>query len=192
MEAASVSQSKRHKSSGSGLALKNVDCLGDPRRRPAALWMFRHFFETNGDPQVYGDIAKNLLLHGRYALTVGSGQAFPTLDPAARLSRIPRPVFSTLWDRELHRGGLGADRDGTGGLPFPRRFRTPDCSTGTQDWRHARSAMARRALPLYSSVCGEPADGGANALCPGACALVARLVFRKAPPGDLPSRLLLR
>jgi hypothetical protein len=42
-------------------------------------WMFRHFFETNGDTQVYGDIAKNLLLHGRYALTVGSGQAFPTL-----------------------------------------------------------------------------------------------------------------
>jgi hypothetical protein len=37
------------------------------------LWILRHFFET------YGDIAKNLLLHGRYALTVGSGQAFSTL-----------------------------------------------------------------------------------------------------------------
>ena len=43
------------------------------------VWMLRHFFETNGDTQVYGDIAKNLLLHGRYALTVGSGQVFPTL-----------------------------------------------------------------------------------------------------------------
>ncbi len=43
------------------------------------VWMLRHFFETNGDTQVYGDIAKNLLLHGRYALTVGSGQTFPTL-----------------------------------------------------------------------------------------------------------------
>jgi len=42
-------------------------------------WMFRHFFETNGDPLVYGDIAKNLLLHGRYALTLGNGQAFLTL-----------------------------------------------------------------------------------------------------------------
>ncbi|MGO9936616.1 MAG: glycosyltransferase family 39 protein [Terracidiphilus sp.] len=42
-------------------------------------WMFRHFFETSGDTQVYGDIAKNLLVHGRYALTVGSGRAFPTL-----------------------------------------------------------------------------------------------------------------
>jgi hypothetical protein len=41
--------------------------------------MFHHFFETNGDPLVYGDIAKNLLLHGRYALTLGNGQAFSTL-----------------------------------------------------------------------------------------------------------------
>jgi dolichyl-phosphate-mannose-protein mannosyltransferase len=43
------------------------------------VWMLRHFFETNGDTQIYGDIAKNLLLRGRYALTVSSGQVFPTL-----------------------------------------------------------------------------------------------------------------
>jgi hypothetical protein len=43
------------------------------------IWMFRRFFATNGDTAVYGDIAKNLLEHGRYALTVGTGQAFPTL-----------------------------------------------------------------------------------------------------------------
>ncbi|MFZ1015127.1 MAG: hypothetical protein WAN28_17410, partial [Terracidiphilus sp.] len=40
--------------------------------------MLRHFFEARGDSLVYGDIAKNLLLHGRYALTLG-GHAFPTL-----------------------------------------------------------------------------------------------------------------
>ncbi len=43
------------------------------------LWMLKHFFEVSGDSLVYGGIAKNLLLHGRYALTLGSGQTFPTL-----------------------------------------------------------------------------------------------------------------
>jgi hypothetical protein len=79
MEAASLSQSKatsplvkrwRSKVSA-GLALISGLLL--------RAWMFRHFFETNGDTQIYGDIAKNLLLHGRYALMVGSGQAYSTL-----------------------------------------------------------------------------------------------------------------
>jgi hypothetical protein len=43
------------------------------------LWMFRHFFEVNGDSLVYGGIAKNLLLHGRFALTVDTGETYPTL-----------------------------------------------------------------------------------------------------------------
>lgn len=43
------------------------------------LWMFWYFFEPSGDTQIYGEIAKNLVLHGRYALTLGSGQLSPTL-----------------------------------------------------------------------------------------------------------------
>jgi hypothetical protein len=43
------------------------------------IWMFRYFFDVNGDSLVYGGIAKNLLLHGKYALTVGSGETYPTL-----------------------------------------------------------------------------------------------------------------
>jgi Dolichyl-phosphate-mannose-protein mannosyltransferase len=43
------------------------------------IWMFRHFFEVNGDSLIYGGIAKNLILHGRYALTVGTGETYPTL-----------------------------------------------------------------------------------------------------------------
>lgn len=43
------------------------------------LWMLHRFFETNGDTLIYGGIAKNLLLHGRYALTVGPGEFYPTL-----------------------------------------------------------------------------------------------------------------
>jgi hypothetical protein len=43
------------------------------------LWMLKQFFELEGDPLVYGDLAKNLLLHGRYALTGGDGVLIPTL-----------------------------------------------------------------------------------------------------------------
>jgi Dolichyl-phosphate-mannose-protein mannosyltransferase len=43
------------------------------------IWMLRHFFQANGDSLIYGGIAKNLLLHGRYALTLSNGETFPTL-----------------------------------------------------------------------------------------------------------------
>jgi len=42
------------------------------------LWMLGKFFQVNGDSLIYGGIAKNLLLHGRYALTAGS-EVYPTL-----------------------------------------------------------------------------------------------------------------
>ena len=43
------------------------------------IWMRKHFFEVTGDALIYGGIAKNLLLQGRYALTVGTGETYPTL-----------------------------------------------------------------------------------------------------------------
>lgn len=43
------------------------------------IWMFNSFFDAEGDSLVYGDIAKNLLLHGRYALTLPSGAIDSTL-----------------------------------------------------------------------------------------------------------------
>jgi hypothetical protein len=43
------------------------------------IWMLIHFFEVTGDSLVYGGIAKNLLMSGRYALTVGTGETYPTL-----------------------------------------------------------------------------------------------------------------
>jgi hypothetical protein len=42
-------------------------------------WMLRKFFEVSGDSQLYGGMAKNLLLHGRYALTDGAGMLHSTL-----------------------------------------------------------------------------------------------------------------
>ena len=43
------------------------------------LWMLRKLFEVNGDTLVYGGLAKNLLLHGRYVLSGTAGELYPTL-----------------------------------------------------------------------------------------------------------------
>jgi hypothetical protein len=43
------------------------------------LWMLRKFFDVNGDSLIYGGLAKNLLLHGRFDLTLPSGEMYPTL-----------------------------------------------------------------------------------------------------------------
>jgi len=42
-------------------------------------WMLREFFEISGDSRIYGGLAKNLLLHGQYAITDNSGVLHPTL-----------------------------------------------------------------------------------------------------------------
>ncbi len=43
------------------------------------LWLLRSLFEVNGDSLIYGGLAKNLLLHGRFDLTLPSGEMYPTL-----------------------------------------------------------------------------------------------------------------
>ena len=43
------------------------------------LWMLTEFFFVNGDSPVYGGLAKNLLLHGRYALAAPGGEMYSTL-----------------------------------------------------------------------------------------------------------------
>ncbi len=43
------------------------------------LWLLQSLFEVNGDSLVYGGLAKNLLLHGRFCLTLPSGEMYPTL-----------------------------------------------------------------------------------------------------------------
>ena len=92
--------------SGTHWLSTSVDCSALVAGGTLRIWMFRHFFETNGDTQIYGGIAKNLLLHGRYALTFGTGEAFPTL---IRLPGYPfflASLFQALRDGELRRRGL--------------------------------------------------------------------------------------
>jgi hypothetical protein len=43
------------------------------------LWMLGKLFDVNGDMLIYGDLAKNLLLHGRFALTLPNGVLYATL-----------------------------------------------------------------------------------------------------------------
>jgi hypothetical protein len=43
------------------------------------LWMLGKFFQVNGDSLIYGGLAKNLLLHDRYALNGTGGELYPTL-----------------------------------------------------------------------------------------------------------------
>lgn len=51
-------------------------------------WMLQQFFEANGDSLVYGGIAKNILLYGRYALSGVNGH------PVSTLIRLPGyPLF---------------------------------------------------------------------------------------------------
>lgn len=43
------------------------------------IWMLKWLFEAEGDSLVYGGLAKNLLLHGRVALTLPNGEICSTL-----------------------------------------------------------------------------------------------------------------
>ena len=43
------------------------------------LWALKFCFEANYDALIYGGIAKNLLLHGRYALNGAGGEIYPTI-----------------------------------------------------------------------------------------------------------------
>ena len=43
------------------------------------LWMLKSLFQVNGDSLIYGGLAKNLLLHGRFALTAPNEITYPTL-----------------------------------------------------------------------------------------------------------------
>jgi len=43
------------------------------------LWMFKAFPQGQGDALIYGNFAKNLLLHGQFAITDGSGVFHPSL-----------------------------------------------------------------------------------------------------------------
>jgi hypothetical protein len=79
MEAASTSQSATRRGT-SVLPLSSLSiALALAAGLLLRLWMLRQYFLVNGDALVYGGIAKNLLLHGRYCLDGVAGEIYPTL-----------------------------------------------------------------------------------------------------------------
>ena len=69
------------------------------------LWKFRF---VAGDSFIYGDIAKNWLQHGAFAMTEGGvPRAHP--HPAARLPGVCRVYMEGRRPRSLHRRDGGAD-----------------------------------------------------------------------------------
>ncbi len=82
MEAAQESQSTagRRKDEGSG-KVRLALTLALPLAAGLALriWMLKRLFEAEGDSLIYGGLAKNLLLHGRFALSLPNGTLYSTL-----------------------------------------------------------------------------------------------------------------
>src|ERR1019366_7765920 len=77
MEADHLSQSKGSFDVGLRAALSVAPALA--AGLALRLWMLRSFFQVEVDASIYGGLAKNLLLHGRYAFTGAGGQLNPTL-----------------------------------------------------------------------------------------------------------------
>ena len=79
MEAAPSSQFEPH--TNAGRLLRTLLGYGLPLAAGLALrlWVLRVCFEVDDDALVYGGIAKNLLLHGRYALNGAGNEPYPTL-----------------------------------------------------------------------------------------------------------------
>ncbi|MGA2671781.1 MAG: glycosyltransferase family 39 protein [Terracidiphilus sp.] len=134
MEAASESQLTARGRSFAGLrrALPVLPALA--AGLVLRLWMLKEFFQVNGDTLIYGGLAKNLLLHGRYALTVASGEIYPTL------IRLPGyPLFLALcfrifgMENYAAAAGLQIALDLCGCLllaGFARRIAPPPFSSG--------------------------------------------------------------
>jgi hypothetical protein len=154
--------------------------------------MLNWIFEVHGDSLIYGGIAKNLLLHGRYALTAPNGEIYPTL------IRLPGyPLFLAacfrLFGMENYWSAACVQifLDLIGGILLADFARRAACMV-----RGADDAFARRAglaalwlaalCPFTAAYCAEPM-AEAPTLFMLALAMWAMARFREKP--DWPSAL---
>jgi hypothetical protein len=79
MEAAPLSQTTNYQAALGGRRSALSAALAIGAGATLRIWMLRKFFEVSGDSQLYGGMAKNLILHGSYAVTDGSGMLHSTL-----------------------------------------------------------------------------------------------------------------
>ena len=166
--------------------------LGASRGGLLRLWMLHHFFEASGDSLVYGDIAKNLLLHGRYAFTLARA-SFPDLDPAARLSRSSSPLcFQALRHRELLPRAVWVQialelAAASCSLISRAALRPPQLQRGARMATLWLAALC----PFTASMPASPLTEALTLFVAGAGALVHGPLSGTARAGRLPSRLLL-
>ena len=115
------------------------------------IWMLKWLFEVNGDSLIYGGVAKNLLQHGSFALTLPNGEMYPTL------IRLPGyPAFScgllpALRDGELLCRGVRADCDGIAGLPAAGRLCAAHCAAQAQRQGAALATLWLAALCPFTA-----------------------------------------
>ena len=141
-------------------------------------------FEVNGDSLIYGGLAKNLLLHGRYALTLPSGEMYPTL---IRLPGYPLflAVCFRLFGMENYFAAacvqIALDLLGCLLLAgFVRRI----APAAAEPRRCAGDAVAGGAVPVYRLVHRRAADRDADAVCAGAGAVGDGAIPRRAGVGE--------
>lgn len=79
MEAAPLSQSTAPEPASAGLRTVILVAMAVFAGGLLRIWMLKKFFEVNGDSQIYGGLAQNLLLHARYAVSDGNGSLHTTL-----------------------------------------------------------------------------------------------------------------
>jgi hypothetical protein len=79
MEAARESQLTAHGRRFAGTRRALLVALALAAGLALRLWMLNELFQAGGDALIYGGLAKNLLQHGRYALTAPNGEAYSTL-----------------------------------------------------------------------------------------------------------------
>ena len=118
--------------------------------------MLSKFFQANGDTLVYGGIAKNLLLHGRYALTLESGETFSTLIRLPGYPLFLAACFRLFGMENLRRGGVGADCAGAGWLRAAGGFRAPHCASAVSHRCCAGHAVAGCAVSVYGVYAATP------------------------------------
>jgi len=107
--------------------------LVHPRRIP----------KSKGDPLIYGDIAKNWMLHGVYSLSSGS-QINPTL------IRLPGyPFFSSSCFRLFGMEHTHAVMFAQVAIDLATVFSSPPSRTASGTPAPAGGSLARRALPLH-------------------------------------------
>ena len=92
------------------------------------VWMLKLLFEVNGDSLIYGGMAKNLLLHGRFALTLPSGEMYPTLIRLPGYPLFLAACFRLFGMENYFAAACVQIASGIAGLPAAGRFCAPDCS----------------------------------------------------------------